>query len=1018
MGSGNDTFNVQSTNAITVTTLNTGLGTNTINVGSLAPTLVGGIVDNIQGQLIIVGSGSDTLNVDDTGSEGNKTGTLTSTTLTGLAMGAAGITYSGLSVLNISLGSGDDTLLISSTSTATTTVNGNAGADTFNVQANTGALNLNGGVGNDTFNFGSLKPTTGGVVDNLVGLVTVNGGGDTDVVNVDDTGDEANNNGTLTNASLTGLGMGNGINYSLVETLNINLGSGIDTFNVQSTNAITVTTLNTGLGTNTINVGSLAPTLVGGIVDNIQGQLIIQGSGSDTLNVDDTGSEGNKTGTLTATTLTGLAMGAAGITYSGLSVLNISLGSGDDTFMINSVTPTTSMTVDAGAGTDTAILSFNSSVNIESLTLLNFEDTTLYVNGDFTGLLNDSGPISEATITGSLTSGSEIDASAIGTMTIGGDLAGLLNVSGLLDTLTVDGGTPGKIIAGDINVITVLAGYGNKVLQVIEGGIERQIQATPVGGDNLPGTIHFAFVYDSESAADPQLAIRITNTAPVARSFNLVLAVINSSTAKFNLSRVDSYLGGKTGVSNIALQGDLLISLTNPELQLFTDLTTASLGGVVLSADSITGVEVSGRLPIGFINVAGIEGLAFSVLTTALGVPVALLGSLGSATNPQVLWNLLGSKAALNFATDAFVIPFNETGTVKLYAHDKTSLDLQLVATFADQLNDNAPITAYVQIVPSLAKKSNPLISNLALVGSGASVNSLVSIANLTSTGSLGNITVGGTAGLGNVTATSVFGNINVTSGGIYGIIQTTDGDLGSVTFGAGDAITGVTTIFAQGAITGQIISRGNLISSVKTNGAFSGVIAAQGDIGLILHDGSGQPVTNAAGALVRFGSISIKGNDSGKIITLGNLLGDVAIGGTMTGRIAVAGQVINGLAANRFGIMGNVSIKSFVAGAAIVSGGLLGDIAGKTTVSLGSAKGFLAVHGGINLASTTKIAPANVFKNLTAGANLSALNAIFTDASNLLTFDVGGNLAGLGLIETDLAGLHISGGSLTGTNP
>ena len=711
-------------------------------------------------------------------------------------------------------------------------------------------------------------------------------------------------------------------------------------------------------------------------------------------------------------------------------MLNISLGSGDDTFTINSVTPTTAMTIDAGAGTDTAILSFNSSVTIESLTLLNFEDTTLYVNGDFTGLLDDSGPISTATITGSLTSGSEIDASAIGTMTIGGDLAGLLNVTGLLDTLTVDGGTPGKIIAGDINVITVLAGYGNKVLQVIEGGIERQIQATPVGGGELADNIHFAFVYDSETSSDPQLAIRISVTTnsggggeqlvnPItARSFNLVLAVINSSTAKFNLSRVDSYLGGQTGISNIALQGDLLIKLTAPELQLFTDLTTTSLGGVVLPVDSITGVEVSGRLPIGFINVAGIEGLAFSVLTTALGVPVALLGSLGSATNPQVLWNLLGSKAALNLATDAFVIPFNETGSVKLYAHDNTSLNLQLVMTLNDQLNDNAPITAYVQVVPSLAKKSNPLITNLAFVGSGAAVNSLVSIANLTSTGSLGNITVGGTAGLGNVTATSIFGNINVTSGGIYGIIQTTDGDLGSATFGAGDAINGVTTIFAQGAITGQIISRGNLISSVKTNGAFSGVIAAQGNIGLLLQDGSGQPVTNAAGALVRYGGISIKGNDSGKIITLGNLLGDVAIGGTMTGRIAVAGQAITGLVATRFGIMGNVTIKSFAAGAAIVSGGLLGDVAGKTTVSLGSAKGFLAVHGGINLVTTTKIATANVFKNLAAGANLSALNAIFTDASNLLTFDTGGNLAGLGLIETDLAGLHISAGNLTGTTP
>ena len=158
---------------------------------------------------------------------------------------------------------------------------------------------------------------------------------------------------------------------------------------MQSTNVITVTTLNTGAGANTINVGSLEPTL-GGIVDNIQGALIIQGSGTDTLNVDDTGSTTGKTGTLTSTTLNGLGMGASGITYSGLSVLNISLGSGDDAFSINSVSPTTTMTINAEAGTDTAILSFNTSVVIESLTLLNFENTTLYVNGDFTGRLDES----------------------------------------------------------------------------------------------------------------------------------------------------------------------------------------------------------------------------------------------------------------------------------------------------------------------------------------------------------------------------------------------------------------------------------------------------------------------------------------------------------------------------------------------------------------------------------------------------------------------------------------------------
>ncbi len=578
----------------------------------------------------------------------------------------------------------------------------------------------------------------------------------------------------------------------------------------------------------------------------------------------------------------------------------------------------------------------------------------------------------------------------------------------------------------DVHVITVLAGSGNKVLQVIEGGIERQIQAVPVGGGQLPATVHFAFVYDSQTAVDPQLAIRVSNSAPVVRSYNLILAVLNSSTAKFNLSRADSYLGGKTGISNLALQGDLLMKLTAPELQLFTDLTTTSKGGVVLPVDSITGVEVSGKLPIGFINVAGIEGLAFAILTTALNVPVTLNNSLGSSGNPQVLWNLLGSKPVVNYANDAFVLPFSETHSVVFYAHDNTSLDLELVMTLTDKTADNRPIIAYVKLTPSTVSNINPLVQSLIFTGTGAAVNSRVSIANLSTDGVLGDITVsasggstmGGYAGLGNVTAASIFGGITVSSAGIYGIVQTTNGDLGALVYALNGTVTGVTSIFAQGAISGQIIVRGNLISTVKTNSAFSGVIAAQGDIGVMLRNGGGAPLVSNTGALMRFGGITISGADSGKIITLGNIFGNVAINGAMTGRVAAQGQAIAGLAATRFGILGSVTVNSFAASAAIISGGMIGDAASQTVVTLGSPKGFLAAKGNINLKAGSTIALANVFKNVSGGANLAAIDSIFTNGSSPLAFDTGGSLVGLGLIKTDLGNITISGGALTGTTP
>ena len=56
---------------------------NTFNVGSTAGTLppTPGIVDNVKGPLVIVGSGGDTMNVDDTGSTAQKSGTLAPTTI-------------------------------------------------------------------------------------------------------------------------------------------------------------------------------------------------------------------------------------------------------------------------------------------------------------------------------------------------------------------------------------------------------------------------------------------------------------------------------------------------------------------------------------------------------------------------------------------------------------------------------------------------------------------------------------------------------------------------------------------------------------------------------------------------------------------------------------------------------------------------------------------------------------------------------------------------------------------------
>lgn len=1054
LGSGNNTFNVRSTNSTTSTTLNMGTGVDAVNIGSLAPG-TGGVTTAVQGALTIVGGGRTTLNVDDTADATSRMGTLTSTTLTGLGMGVSGITYSGVITLNISLGSGGNIFTIVNTSAVTTlnsgsgndivnlladsnitALNGQGGNNIFNVQSINATTTINTGTGVGVVNVGSLKPISGGVLSGIQAALTVTGDG-SDTMNVDNTGDLVVRAGNLTSTTLTGLGMGvSGITYSGLMVLNVSLGAGGNTFTIINTNSSTTTTVNTGSGSDTvnvqsisgitmintrtgvsvINVGSLAPNS-GGVVRYIQSVLIISGDGKVTVNVDDTGDTTARSATLTATSLTGMGMSALGIMYSGLGALNVYMGSGGNTLTVTGVTNTTVTTINGGTGINSATLSFSGDFG-GNLTLINFATATLTVGGNFTGILNDAGAMTPVTITGSLSG--TLNVGSIATMTIGGNLTGTLNVTGLLGTLTVNGGTPGQIIVGSVNIITVLAGFGNTVLNITAGGIQREILALPVGGGTLASTIHFAFVYDAQSAAIPQVAIRITNPAPSARSFNLELFVINNSTAQFNLSRVDSLNNANAGISNISVQGSLLTKLTTPELALFTNLTSSSPGGVVLPADSITGVELANTLPIGFINVAGIEGLAFAILTTANGTPVGVSNPLGSSSNIQVLWNLLGSTPTLNPASDTLIVPFEVTQSVMLYAHVDTNPDMALVMTLTQSLSGGLPLTATVQILPTSNNSINPLVQSVTFSGSGASVSSQYSVANIISTGSIGNITVSGSAGttinnapgLGNVTASNIFGNISVTSAGIYGVIQTTSGDIGQTNLTNGQ-ISSVTSITSNGAITGQIISRGNLISTVSTSGNFSGVIAAQGNVGVIQLNTNGTPVLTG-NALTRFGGITISGTDSGQIIALGNLFGNLSISGSMTGRIAVKGVAINGLASTRIGILGNVSIPTFALGSAIISGGLIGDSVGGTTANLGNAKGFIAAIGGVNLTGTT-ISANNEIQNA-VGGNLSTINAVSTNNHQALLFDTGGNLAGLALIETDLTTIQDNNGVLSGT--
>ena len=302
-GAGPDTIDVQAISG--PTTLWGGTGNLTTNVGSTQPT-AGGVVDNISALLAVNGGAAvNALNVDDSGSIAAKSGTLTSSTLTGLGM-ADGITYTSMATLTIALGKGAENLTIASTDTGATSVQDGPGVDVVTVVATRGNTTVSGGAGNDTTN-----------VQSTGAPATFNGGYGTAVINI----------------------------LSVGDVTTINADHAANTINIQSISGATTVY---GDGRDVVNVGSKAPQL-GGVVALIGAPLVVNGSGGmDIVNMDATGSSVPEVGVLAPTTLTGLGM-AAGLTYGNLAALVIGLGSGSNNLTVAG-THTGSTLINGGSG--------------------------------------------------------------------------------------------------------------------------------------------------------------------------------------------------------------------------------------------------------------------------------------------------------------------------------------------------------------------------------------------------------------------------------------------------------------------------------------------------------------------------------------------------------------------------------------------------------------------------------------------------------------------------------------------
>jgi tetratricopeptide (TPR) repeat protein len=311
-------------------------------------------------------------------------------------------TVSGLAPGNITYVTNDVFLIISS-----------GAGSVCNVLSTGGGVDIDGGRGNDTVNVGN--PNNGGVQSIRAGVtVSHTASSGTTALNVSDAGD-------LT-ARTVSLGVTGSLNFlsgiapvsifffDNVSALNVTTGQGNDIVNVQATPALTVTTLNSNGGGDTVTVGNNT----NGVQD-IKGPLVVKNTPSfSTLNVTDAPDVTARTVNLSVSGTTGTvgSIAPATITYAttDLHFLNVTTGHGADTVNVSSTAPNIAVTLDSSGGGDTVnvgnatngvqsllgLLKVNNSFGSSKLVVDDSADTTartlgLSTNGQ-TGLIDGLAP--------------------------------------------------------------------------------------------------------------------------------------------------------------------------------------------------------------------------------------------------------------------------------------------------------------------------------------------------------------------------------------------------------------------------------------------------------------------------------------------------------------------------------------------------------------------------------------------------------------------------------------------------
>jgi hypothetical protein len=249
--------------------------------------------------------------------------------------------------------------------------------------------------------------------------------------------------------------------------------------------------------------------------------------------------------------------------------------------------------------------------------------------------------------------------------------------------------------------------------------------------------------------------------------------------------------------------------------------------------------------------------------------------------------------------------------------------------------------------------------------------------------------------------------------------VTATSADLGRAfvtTNAAGQLIVSQTTISTDAngrppavygsGLTGRVLSRGNLVSKVTANGGITGVVMAQGDLGVFSTLLSTTAPTRVGGVATDSSSTT------GSIVALGRIVGDINLLGGLngSGRVAAAGS-----------ILGNVTINRMGVGTAVVSGGTIGDAALGTSISFTSNQGIIAAVGAVRNRFNTPTAPGYFVENAGTAADpndATVLRSLYLapDGSKVVGLDavVAGDLGGVLTVLSNLNRLKVVSNKLS----